>query len=143
MVADWPFSMVLVRSALDAESQPCAWWPMPFTPLATHPCMQHTHGNVLVRATYDKTYELVVTPTQATILALFNDGEWSVHCLGGAHSEWDRHWMLFEQEGKLAWRAAERLLSGGVQDSVMCVRMLTQPGGAGIRPNGPVSPARH
>ncbi|KAL6784868.1 CUL2 [Auxenochlorella protothecoides x Auxenochlorella symbiontica] len=33
----------------------------------------HTHGNVLVRATYDKTYELVVTPTQATILALFND----------------------------------------------------------------------
>lgn len=44
----------------------------------THLILQFTNGTVHIKATWDKTYELVLMPLQAAVLLPFNDGGWGV-----------------------------------------------------------------
>lgn len=40
------------------------------------PPLQFTNGTVHVKASYDKSYELILMPLQAAVLLPFNDSEW-------------------------------------------------------------------
>ena len=67
----------------------CPLFPPP-TPLLLP---QFTNGTVHVKATYDKSYELILNPLQAAVLLPFADSEWQrgVVCVwegggGGGHS---------------------------------------------------------
>lgn len=55
----------------------------PIAPHAPNPpaCLQFTNGTVHVKATYDKSYELILMPLQAAVLLPFNDGA----CRAGLH----------------------------------------------------------
>jgi hypothetical protein len=48
--------------------------------------MQFTNGTVHVKASYDKSYELILMPLQAAVLLPFNDSERGLACLGGGGS---------------------------------------------------------
>lgn len=57
------------------------------TRLPSHPSLstrQFTNGTVHVKATYDKSYELILMPLQAAVLLPFNDGEGGRGPAGGA-----------------------------------------------------------
>lgn len=48
----------------------------PAAALPPSPPPQFTNGTVHVKASYDKSYELILMPLQAAVLLPFNDSEW-------------------------------------------------------------------
>ena len=54
---------------------PCPAPPLPASPAPPPRRLQFTNGTVHVKATYDKSYELILMPLQAAVLLAFNDSE--------------------------------------------------------------------
>jgi len=59
-------------------------------PMLSPDCVQFTNGTVHVKASFDKSYELILMPLQAAVLLPFNDSEWAglQGCRAGRRRAW-------------------------------------------------------